>query len=150
MSTCDRDTCLCDKAAVECFAQHRPTTYDPDIDNWNGICDTTTNAPEDDPQQCPPFWDSCVNYPRGSYVSVHGIAYRAFYYADRGRSPEKYSSTWQGSGQMWQKLGPCRTTYIDDDPTGAMTEAFAILNEVDENEEIDLVDLLEELFPDKK
>ncbi len=89
VSTCDRDTCLCDKAAVEWFARHWSTTYDSDIDNWKGICDKTSDAPDDDPDRCPSIWNSNVNYPGGSYVSMHGIACRAFYYADRGRSLER-------------------------------------------------------------
>jgi hypothetical protein len=48
---------------------------------------------------------------------------------------------------MWQKLGPCRESYVDDDPEGAIKEAFSILDELAESEEVDLLGQLEELLP---
>lgn len=146
--TCDRDTCLCDKAAVECFARNR-TTYSSDIDNWEGNCDRPADSTEQELQECPPVWESDMAYRGGSYVSVNGVAYRAFYWADRGRNPKKNSATHQSSGAMWQKLGPCRTAHVDSDPVGAMKEALAIVGETNELEETELLLQLEQLFTDQ-
>lgn len=129
LTSCDRDTCLCDKAAVECFASHRSTTYDSNIDNWEGICEPSEVPPENDLEWCPPVWRQDTSYPSGSFVNVNGIAYRAFYWVDPGKNPKTHSSTWQGSGSYWQKLGPCRQTYVDGDIDSAWEEAKMILNE---------------------
>lgn len=129
VTSCDRDTCLCDKAAVECFSRHRLTTYDSNIDNWEGICEPSLLPPEYDPQWCPQTWRPDTSYPSGSYVNVNGIIYRAFYWADPGRNPKTHSSTWQGSGANWQKLGPCRLSFVDGDIDSAREEAMMILNE---------------------
>lgn len=115
---------------MECFARHRPTTYDYDHDNWKGICEKTHVAPEDDPQWCPQTWEKEYSYRAGSYVSMNGIAYRAFYWANPGQSPQKHSSTSQGTGSVWQILGKCRRSYVDSDYASAYAEAEAILNEL--------------------
>jgi len=93
-------------------------------------------------QRCPPVWENNARYLGGSYVSVHGIAYQAFHYADPGMDPQRNSGPWQS----WKKLGPCRLSYVNDDPEGAIKEALAILDEIDESEQIDLIDQLEQLL----
>lgn len=127
IESCERDTCLCDKAAVECFARHRSTTYLKDHDNWKGICEPTVDDPEDDPDYCPPRWQDNIAYKGGSRVNVNGIAYQAFYWAEPGQNPKSHSSIWQSSGSVWQKLGPCRVSYVDGDLDSAHDEAESIL-----------------------
>ena len=110
--TCAHRTCQCDKAAVECFLRQRKTTYNSDFDNWKGLCSETSKKLEDDPQRCPPIWNTKMKYLRGSLVSVHGIKYQALETNKPGESPTKKltSLNLPEFKAKWKNLGSCRRT----------------------------------------
>ncbi|CAF0844902.1 unnamed protein product [Adineta steineri] len=112
IKTCDYHSCQCDKAAVECFARHRNTSYDSDFDNWKGLCTTATRSPENDPETCPPVWDAREKYTSDSLVSIHGIVYQSLYTSSPGQNPLNNLATSHYHGIMatWKKLSECRRT----------------------------------------
>jgi hypothetical protein len=112
VGTCNYGTCLCDKAAVKCFNRYRNTSYDPDFDNWEGICTETSKAPKVDPDRCPPVWNEREKYSAGSTVSVNGIAYQSLYSVGPGGNPtaNTQSSMMLEITATWKKLKPCRRT----------------------------------------